>query len=79
MHILCFYTIFIFFQFKKTKSKSGQTKPADVSAEADTQEPGTPTSTEPSSASDNQSTPESQDLPLEKSDAEQDVSAMEVE
>uniref|UniRef100_G3NL35 Endoplasmic reticulum junction formation protein lunapark n=1 Tax=Gasterosteus aculeatus aculeatus TaxID=481459 RepID=G3NL35_GASAC len=52
---------------------------ADVSAEADTQEPGTPTSTEPSSASDNQSTPESQDLPSEKSDAEQDVSAMEVE
>ncbi|XP_040058013.2 endoplasmic reticulum junction formation protein lunapark-A isoform X2 [Gasterosteus aculeatus] len=61
------------------QSLLGQTKPADVSAEADTQEPGTPTSTEPSSASDNQSTPESQDLPSEKSDAEQDVSAMEVE
>ncbi|KAL6100835.1 lnpk [Pungitius sinensis] len=61
------------------QSLLGQTKPADVSAETDTQEPGTPTSTEPGSASDSQSTPESQDPPSEKSDAEQDVSAMEVE
>ncbi|XP_062421144.1 endoplasmic reticulum junction formation protein lunapark-A isoform X3 [Pungitius pungitius] len=61
------------------QSLLGQTKPADVSAETDTQEPGTPTSTEPGSASDSQSTPESQDPHSEKSDAEQDVSAMEVE
>ncbi|XP_068560800.1 endoplasmic reticulum junction formation protein lunapark-A [Cebidichthys violaceus] len=60
-------------------SVSEQTKLADVSAETDTQEPGTPATTEPSSASDSQSTPESQDLPSEKSDGEQDVSAMEVE
>ncbi|XP_075963577.1 endoplasmic reticulum junction formation protein lunapark-A [Anarhichas minor] len=60
-------------------SVSGQTKLADVSAETDTQEPGTPATTEPGSASDSQSTPESQDLPSEKSDGEQDVSAMEVE
>lgn len=58
---------------------SGQTKLADVSAETDTQKPGTPTTNEPSSESDGQSTPESQDLPSEKSDGEQDVSAMEVE
>ncbi|KAM8749687.1 endoplasmic reticulum junction formation protein lunapark-A isoform 2-T2 [Acanthopagrus schlegelii] len=45
----------------------------------DTQEPGTPTTTEPTSASEGQTTPESQDLPSEKSDGEQDVSAMEVE
>lgn len=54
-------------------------KLADVPAETDTQEPGTPTTTEPSSASDSQNTPESQDLPSEKSDEEQDLSAMEVE
>ncbi|XP_070832774.1 endoplasmic reticulum junction formation protein lunapark-A isoform X2 [Chaetodon trifascialis] len=47
--------------------------------ETDTQEPGTPTTTEPSSASDGQTTPESQDLPSEKSDGEHDLSAMEVE
>ncbi|XP_068428639.1 endoplasmic reticulum junction formation protein lunapark-A [Clinocottus analis] len=57
----------------------GQTKLADVSADTDTQEPGTPTTTEPSSASGSQTTPESQDLPSEKSDGELDVSAMEVE
>ncbi|XP_037645803.1 endoplasmic reticulum junction formation protein lunapark-A isoform X1 [Sebastes umbrosus] len=60
-------------------TQAGQTKLADVSAETDTQEPGTPTTTEPSSASEGQSTPESQDPPSEKSDGEQDVSAMEVE
>ncbi|XP_031714574.1 endoplasmic reticulum junction formation protein lunapark-A [Anarrhichthys ocellatus] len=60
-------------------SVSGQTKLADVSAETDTKEPGTPATTEPGSASDSQSTPESQDLPSEKSDGEQDASAMEVE
>ncbi|KAM8856183.1 endoplasmic reticulum junction formation protein lunapark-A isoform 3-T3 [Spinachia spinachia] len=59
--------------------ETGQTKLADVSAETDTQGPDTPTSTEPSSTSDSQSTPESRDVPSEKSDAEQDVSAMEVE
>ncbi|XP_059198430.1 endoplasmic reticulum junction formation protein lunapark-A [Centropristis striata] len=61
------------------QSVLGQTKLADVSAETDTQEPSTPTTTEPSSASDGHSTPESQDLPSEKSDGEHDVSAMEVE
>lgn len=60
-------------------SQSGQTKLADISAETDILEPGTPTTTEPSSVSDSQSTPESQDLPSEKSDGELDVSAMEVE
>ncbi|XP_074550615.1 endoplasmic reticulum junction formation protein lunapark-A [Halichoeres trimaculatus] len=54
-------------------------KVADVSAESDTQGPDASTATEPSSASDSQSTPESQDPPLEKSDGEQDLSAMEVE
>lgn len=54
-------------------------KLADVSAESDTQEPDESTTTEPSSASDSQSTPESQDPPIEKSDGEQDLSAMEVE
>lgn len=61
------------------QSVLGKTNLADVSAETDTQEPGTPTTTEPSSASEGQTTPESQDLPSEKSDGEQDVSAMEVE
>ncbi|KAM9343103.1 endoplasmic reticulum junction formation protein lunapark-A [Pholidichthys leucotaenia] len=58
---------------------SGKTTLADVPAGADTQEPGIPTTTEPSSASDSQNTPESQDLPSEKSDGEHDLSAMEVE
>lgn len=57
----------------------GKTALADVSAETDTQEPGTPITTEPSSASDGQTPPESEDLPPEKSDEEQDLSAMEVE
>lgn len=56
-----------------------KTKLADDSAETDAQEPGTPPTTEPSCASDGQSTPESQDPPSEKSDGEQDLSAMEVE
>uniref|UniRef100_A0A1A7X0R9 Endoplasmic reticulum junction formation protein lunapark n=2 Tax=Iconisemion striatum TaxID=60296 RepID=A0A1A7X0R9_9TELE len=51
----------------------------DVPVGEDAQKPGTETTTEPGSASDDQNTPESQDLPAEKSDAEQDVSAMEVE
>ncbi|XP_008296888.1 endoplasmic reticulum junction formation protein lunapark-A [Stegastes partitus] len=57
----------------------GKTKLADVPAGTDTQEPGTPVTTEPSSASDSQNTPESQDLPSERSDEEHDSSAMEVE
>ncbi|KAM7407425.1 hypothetical protein PAMA_003243 [Pampus argenteus] len=57
----------------------GKTNHADVSAETDAQEPGTPTNTEPSSVSDDQNIPESQDLVSEKSDGEQDLSAMEVE
>ncbi|XP_060910472.1 endoplasmic reticulum junction formation protein lunapark-A [Labrus mixtus] len=56
-----------------------KSKLADVSAETDPQGPGTPTTTEPSCASDSQSTPESQDPSSEKSDGEQDLSAMEVE
>lgn len=54
-------------------------KLTDVPAGSNTQEPAIPTATEPSSASDGQNTPESQDLPSEKSDGEQDLSAMEVE
>lgn len=61
------------------QSVLGKTKLADVSAETDTQEPGTATTTEPGSASDAETTPESRDLPSEKSDGEQDLSAMEVE
>lgn len=57
----------------------GRTKLADVPAGTDTQEPDTPTTTDLSSASDSQNTPESQDLPSEKSDEEHDSSAMEVE
>ncbi|XP_023140070.2 endoplasmic reticulum junction formation protein lunapark-A [Amphiprion ocellaris] len=56
-----------------------KTKLADVPAGTDTPEPDTPTTTELSSASDSQNTPESQDLPSEKSDEEHDSSAMEVE
>ncbi|XP_022054596.1 endoplasmic reticulum junction formation protein lunapark-A [Acanthochromis polyacanthus] len=56
-----------------------KTKLADVPAGTDTPEPDTPTTTELSSASDRQNTPESQDLPSEKSDEEHDSSAMEVE
>uniref|UniRef100_A0A3Q0QQ34 Endoplasmic reticulum junction formation protein lunapark n=1 Tax=Amphilophus citrinellus TaxID=61819 RepID=A0A3Q0QQ34_AMPCI len=54
-------------------------KLAEVPADTNTQEPNIPTTTEPSSASDGQNTPEPQDLPSEKSDGEQDLSAMEVE
>uniref|UniRef100_I3JPP4 Endoplasmic reticulum junction formation protein lunapark n=1 Tax=Oreochromis niloticus TaxID=8128 RepID=I3JPP4_ORENI len=50
-----------------------------MSPEATGTDPAIPTATEPSSASDGQNTPESQDLPSEKSDGEQDLSAMEVE
>ncbi|XP_071387970.1 endoplasmic reticulum junction formation protein lunapark-A [Centroberyx affinis] len=62
----------------KSQPILGNDKLADASAESDTQEPGTPT-TEGSPKSDEQGTPESQDPPSEKSDGEQDVSAMEVE
>lgn len=58
---------------------SGKTKLADAPLETDAQESGAVTVTEPSSASDAQNTTESQDQPSEKSDEEQDVSAMEVE
>ncbi|KAM4558526.1 endoplasmic reticulum junction formation protein lunapark-A [Odontesthes bonariensis] len=61
------------------KYVSGKTKLADVPVGTDTQEPATPPTTEPSSESDSQDTPESHDLPSEKSDEEGDVSAMEVE
>lgn len=53
--------------------------PLDDPAEGDAPEPGTPTSTEPGSPADGQSSPESLDPLSEKSDGEQDLSAMEVE
>ncbi|KAM4609259.1 endoplasmic reticulum junction formation protein lunapark-A [Polymixia lowei] len=56
----------------------GKKELADLPAEAETQEPETPTK-EGSSESDEKGTPESQDPPSEKSDGDQDVSAMEVE
>uniref|UniRef100_A0A8D3AWP9 Endoplasmic reticulum junction formation protein lunapark n=1 Tax=Scophthalmus maximus TaxID=52904 RepID=A0A8D3AWP9_SCOMX len=56
-----------------------KSKLADAPAEPDTQEPGTPTAEESNSMSDGQCTPESPDPPSEKSDGEQDLSAMEVE
>uniref|UniRef100_A0A668A1N3 Endoplasmic reticulum junction formation protein lunapark n=1 Tax=Myripristis murdjan TaxID=586833 RepID=A0A668A1N3_9TELE len=58
----------------------GQNKLTEAPAEAEAaaQEPETPT-TDGSHESDEQSTPESRDVPSEKSDAEQDLSAMEVE
>ncbi|CAG5865611.1 unnamed protein product [Menidia menidia] len=61
------------------KCAPGKIEPADVPLGTDSQEPGTPPATEPSSASDSQDTPESHDLPSEKSDEENDISAMEVE
>ncbi|XP_071330980.1 endoplasmic reticulum junction formation protein lunapark-A [Trachinotus anak] len=61
------------------QSVLGKSKLADVSAETDTKEPGTPATAESNSVSEGQSTLESQDLPAEKSDGEQDLSAMEVE
>lgn len=62
----------------------GKSKLADVlAAETDTQEagiaPAAAAAAELSCASDAPTTPESQDLPSEKSDEEQDLSAMEVE
>uniref|UniRef100_A0A3B3Z7T8 Endoplasmic reticulum junction formation protein lunapark n=1 Tax=Periophthalmus magnuspinnatus TaxID=409849 RepID=A0A3B3Z7T8_9GOBI len=53
-------------------------KLADESDKAEPQEPGTPT-TECLSASDDQHSPESQEVQCEKSDVEHDESAMEVE
>lgn len=50
----------------------------EESDEAEPQEPSTPT-TDGCSASDEQNSPESQDVPSEKSDVDQDESAMEVE
>ncbi|KAG7502729.1 hypothetical protein JOB18_025346 [Solea senegalensis] len=61
------------------QSGSGKSKLVDTSAEVNTQEPDTPTTTESDSMSDEQNMPESQDLPSEKSEGEQDLSAMEVE
>ncbi|XP_061580446.1 endoplasmic reticulum junction formation protein lunapark-A [Cololabis saira] len=58
-------------------SLSGEAKPDDVLLGADTEVECTPATTEHSSASED--TPESHDVPSEKSDEEQDVSAMEVE
>lgn len=60
----------------------GKSKLADVlAAETDTQEAGIAgaAAAELSCASDGLTTPESQDQPSEKSDEEQDLSAMEVE
>lgn len=54
----------------------------DESDEAEPQEPSTPTTTDDSAAPDDSpdpSSPESQDMPSEKSDVDQDDSAMEVE
>ncbi|XP_060944341.1 endoplasmic reticulum junction formation protein lunapark-A [Limanda limanda] len=61
------------------QSSIGKSKLADASAEPDAEEPETQTTAESHPTSDEQSPPESQDLPSEKSDGEQDVSAMEVE
>lgn len=58
---------------------SGKPKLADVLPGTDALEPGTMTTSEPGSASDSKSTPEPHDPPCEKSDDEQDISAMEVE
>ncbi|XP_037542899.1 endoplasmic reticulum junction formation protein lunapark-A [Nematolebias whitei] len=58
---------------------SGKTKLADVPLGTDAHESDAVTTTEPSSASDCQNSPESQNLPSEKSDEEQDISAMEVD
>ncbi|XP_029386056.1 endoplasmic reticulum junction formation protein lunapark-A [Echeneis naucrates] len=57
----------------------GDSKLADLSPETDTKEQATPATTESSSVSDGQSTPESQDLSAERADGEHDLSAMEVE
>lgn len=56
----------------------GKCQLSEESDEAEPQEPSTPT-TDGCSASDEQNSPESQDVPSEKSDVDQDESAMEVE
>ncbi|XP_053296241.1 endoplasmic reticulum junction formation protein lunapark-A [Pleuronectes platessa] len=61
------------------QSSIGKSKLADASAEPDAEEPETQTTAESHPTSDEQSSPESQDLPSEKSEGEQDLSAMEVE
>ncbi|XP_034430516.1 endoplasmic reticulum junction formation protein lunapark-A [Hippoglossus hippoglossus] len=61
------------------QSSLGKSKLTDASAEPDAEEPETPTTAESNPTSDEQSSPESQDVPSEKSDGEQDLSAMEVE
>ncbi|XP_032424064.1 endoplasmic reticulum junction formation protein lunapark-A [Xiphophorus hellerii] len=58
---------------------SGKAKLADVPLGSDAQEPGTITTTEPGSALGSQNSSEPHDSPSEKSDDEQDISAMEVE
>ncbi|XP_043987807.1 endoplasmic reticulum junction formation protein lunapark-A [Gambusia affinis] len=58
---------------------SGKPKLADVLLATDAQEPGTITTTESGSAADSQNSSEPHDSPSEKSDDEQDISAMEVE
>uniref|UniRef100_A0A3B5MMQ0 Endoplasmic reticulum junction formation protein lunapark n=1 Tax=Xiphophorus couchianus TaxID=32473 RepID=A0A3B5MMQ0_9TELE len=60
-------------------SSSATAKLADVPLGSDAQEPGTVTTTEPGSAPDSQNSSEPHDSPSEKSDDEQDISAMEVE
>lgn len=59
-------------------SALGKCQLSEESDEAEPQEPSTPT-TDGCSASDEQNSPESQDVPSEKSDVDQDESAMEVE
>ncbi|KAK7939285.1 hypothetical protein WMY93_002611 [Mugilogobius chulae] len=54
-------------------------KLSDGSDEAEPQEPETPTSEHLSASDDGQTSPESQEVPSEKSDTEHDESAMEVE
>ena len=66
-------------KLKRCLSLSGKSKLADASAEPDAPEPETQTTAESNPTSDEQSSPESQDLPSEKSEGEQDLSAMEVE
>ncbi|XP_008326530.1 endoplasmic reticulum junction formation protein lunapark-A [Cynoglossus semilaevis] len=52
---------------------------ADVSAQLDTEEPGSQTTAETNSVSDDHGAAEAEELPSEKSEGEQDLSAMEVE
>lgn len=58
---------------------SGATKVTGGPAETESKEPVTASSTESSCTSEDQTTPESQDLHAEKSDGEHECSAMEVE